>query len=75
MKKVIDNFDNKGHPQPMTFPISPLVAIIYAIVMGILIGALAYVSVENKELKRQLKDVQSTVKMLDEELQQVYRVE
>ena len=74
MKKVIDNFDNKGHTQPMAFPISPLVTIIYAIVMGILIGALAYVSVENKELKRQLKDVQSTVKMLDEELQEVHKI-
>ena len=49
--------------------------IIYAIIVGMLIGSLAFICEENRELKRQLKDVQSTVKMLDEELQQVYRVE
>ena len=51
------------------------IVIVYAIVIGMLIGALAFICEENRELKRQLKDVQSTVKMLDEELQQVYRVE
>ena len=49
--------------------------IIYATIVGMLIGALAFICEENRELKRQLKDVQSTVKMLDEELQEVYRVE
>ena len=51
------------------------IVIIYAIIVGMLIGSLAFICEENRELKRQLKDVQSTVKMLDEELQQVYRVE
>ena len=51
------------------------IVIVYATILGMLIGALAFVCKENRELKRQLKDVQSTVKMLDEELQQVYRVE
>ena len=43
--------------------------------IGMLIGSLAFICEENRELKRQLKDVQTTVKMLDEELQEVYRVE
>ena len=51
------------------------IVIIYATILGMLIGSLAFTCEENQELKRQLKDVQSTVKMLDEELQQVYRVE
>ena len=51
------------------------IAIVYAIVIGMLIGSLAFTCEENRELKRQLKDVQSTVKMLDEELQEVYKVE
>ena len=51
------------------------IVIIYATILGMLIGSLAFICEENRELKRQLKDVQSTVKMLDEELQQVYRVE
>ena len=50
------------------------IVIIYAIVIGMLIGALAFVCEENRELKQQLKDVQSTVKMLDEELQQVHKI-
>ena len=53
----------------------PTIAIVYAIVIGMLIGSLAFTCEENRELKRQLKDVQSTVKMLDEELQEVYKVE
>ena len=48
--------------------------IIYATILGMLIGALAFVCEENRELKQQLKDVQSTVKMLDEELQQVHKI-
>ena len=51
------------------------IVIVYATILGMLIGSLAFICEENRELKRQLKDVQSTVKMLDEELQQVYRVE
>ena len=51
------------------------IVIIYATILGMLIGSFAFICEENRELKRQLKDVQSTVKMLDEELQQVYRVE
>ena len=51
------------------------IVIIYATILGMLIGSLAFTCEENRELKRHLKDVQSTVKMLDEELQQVYRVE
>ena len=48
--------------------------IVYAIVIGMLIGSLAFICEENRELKRQLKDVQSTVKMLDEELQEVHKI-
>ena len=51
------------------------IVIIYATILGMLIGSLAFVCKENRELKRQLKDVQSTVKMLNEELQEVYKVE
>ena len=51
------------------------IVIVYGTILGMLIGSLAFICEENRELKRQLKDVQSTVKMLDEELQQVYRVE
>lgn len=51
------------------------IIIVYAIMLGMLIGSFAFICEENRELKRQLKDVQSTVKMLDEELQQVYKVE
>ena len=50
------------------------IVIIYATILGMLIGSLAFVCKENRELKRQLKDVQSTVKMLDKELQEVYKV-
>ena len=50
------------------------IVIFYATILGMLIGSLAYVCEENKELKRQLKDVQSTVKMLDEELQEVHKI-
>ena len=52
-----------------------IIVIVYATILGMLIGSLAFVCKENRELKQQIKDVQSTVKMLDEELQQVYRVE
>ena len=51
------------------------IAIVYATILGMLIGSLVFICEENRELKRQLKDVQSTVKMLNEELQQVYKVE
>ena len=51
------------------------IVIIYATILGMLIGSFVFICEENRELKRQLKDVQATVKMLDEELQQVYRVE
>ena len=51
------------------------IVIVYTTIVGMLIGSLAFVCDENRELERQLKDVQSTVKMLDEELQQVYKVE
>ena len=50
------------------------IVIIYATILGMLIGSLAFVCKENRELKRQLKDVQSTVKMLDEELQEVHKI-
>ena len=50
------------------------IVIIYATILGMLIGSLAFVCKENRELKRQLKDVQSTVKMLNEELQQVHKI-
>ena len=48
--------------------------IIYATILGMLIGSLAFICEENREQKQQLKDVQPTVKMLDEELQEMYRV-
>ena len=51
------------------------IVIVYATILGMLIGSFAFICEENRELKRQLKDVQSTVKMLDKELQEVYKVE
>ena len=48
--------------------------IIYATILGMLIGSFAFICEENRELKRQVKDVQATVKMLDEELQEVHKV-
>ena len=51
------------------------IVIVYATILGMLIGSFAFICEENRELKQQLKDVQSTVKMLDEELQEVYKVE
>ena len=51
------------------------IVIVYATILGMLIGSFAFICEENRELKRQLKDVQATVKILNEELQQVYRVE
>ena len=50
------------------------IVIIYATIVGMLIGSLAFTCEENQELKRQLKDVQSTVKMLNEELQEIHKV-
>ena len=50
------------------------IVIIYATILGMLIGSFAFICEENRELKQQLKDVQATVKMLDEELQEMYRV-
>ena len=50
------------------------IVIIYGTILGMLIGSLAFICEENRELKRQLKDVQSTVKMLDKELQQVHKI-
>ena len=50
------------------------IVIIYATILGMLIGSLAFICEENRELKRQFKDVQSTVKMLDEELQEVHKI-
>ena len=50
------------------------IVIINATILGMLIGSLAFVCKENKELKRQLKDVQATVKILNEELQEAYKV-
>ena len=50
------------------------IVIVYATIVGMLIGSLAFICEENRELKRQLKDVQSTVKMLDEELQEVHKI-
>ena len=50
------------------------IVIVYATILGMQIGSLAFVCEENRELKRQLKDVQTTVKMLDEELQQVHKI-
>ena len=51
------------------------IVIVYVTILGMLIGSLAFICEENRELKRQLKDVQATVKMLDEELQEMYKVE
>lgn len=51
------------------------VMVIYGLIMSMLLGAFAYVSYENNILKDRLIDVQSTVRMLDEELQEAYRVE
>jgi Tfp pilus assembly protein PilE len=51
------------------------VMVIYGLIMSMLIGCIAYVSYEKNILKDRLADVQSTVRMLDEELQQVYKVE
>ena len=48
--------------------------IIYATILGMLIGSLAFICLENRELKRQLKDVQATVKILNEELQEVHKI-
>ena len=48
--------------------------IIYATILGMLIGSFAFICEENRELKRQLKDVQATVKILNEELQEAYKV-
>ena len=48
--------------------------IVYATILGMLIGALAFLCKENRELKQQIKDVQSTVKMLNEELQEVHKI-
>ena len=50
------------------------IVIVYGTILGMLIGSLAFICEEDRELKRQLKDVQSTVKMLDEELQEAYKV-
>ena len=50
------------------------IVIVYGTILGMLIGSLAFICEENRELKRQLKDVQSTVKMLDEELQEVHKI-
>ena len=50
------------------------IVIVYATILGMLIGSLAFICEENRELKRQLKDVQSTVKILNEELQEAYKV-
>ena len=50
------------------------IVIIYATILVMLIGSLAFVCKENRELKQQIKDVQSTVKMLDEELQEVHKI-
>ena len=50
------------------------IVIVYATILGMLIGSLAFVCKENRELKQQLKDVQATVKMLDEELQEVHKI-
>ena len=50
------------------------IVIIYATILGMLIGSFAFICEENRELKRQLKDVQSTVKMLNEELQEVHKI-
>ena len=50
------------------------IVIVYSTILGMLIGSLAFICEENRELKRQLKDVQSTVKMLDEELQEVHKI-
>ena len=50
------------------------IVIVYATILGMLIGSLAFICEENRELKRQLKDVQATVKILNEELQEAYKV-
>ena len=50
------------------------IVIVYATILGMLIGSLAFICEENRELKRQLKDVQATVKILNEELQQVHKI-
>ena len=50
------------------------IVIIYATILGMLIGSLAFICEENRELKRQLKDVQATVKILNEELQEVHKI-
>ena len=51
------------------------VMVIYGLIMSVLIGAFSYVSYENNILKERLADMQETVRMLDEELQEAYRVE
>ena len=51
-----------------------IIVIVYATILGMLIRALAFICEENRELKQQLKDVQATVKMLDEELQEVHKI-
>ena len=51
------------------------VMVIYGLIMSVLIGAFAYVSYENNILKDRLADMQETVRMLDEELQETYKID
>ena len=51
------------------------VMVIYGLIMSVLIGAFSYVSYENNILKERLADMQETVRMLDEELQEAYKID
>ena len=51
------------------------VMVIYGLIMSVLIGAFSYVSYENNILKERLADMQATVRMLDEELQEAYKID
>ena len=49
--------------------------VIYGLIMSVLIGAFAYVSYENNILKERLADMQETVRILDKELQEAYKID
>ena len=51
------------------------IVVVYGIILSILVGAFSYVSYENIILKERLADVQETVRMLEEELQEAYKID
>ena len=51
------------------------IVVVYGIILSILVGAFSYVCYENIILKERLADMQATVRMLDEELQEAYKID